>query len=125
MYPISVLFDGYALNVTIVGYHDRLAIGFTGCRDALPSLQRLAMYSVESLEELEHAIGTRPRAPQPASPKRAEPKRLAKPTAKKRSEEHTSELQSLMRISYAVFCLKNKNSEFEGHNDEYNYVREL
>src|SRR3546814_6663956 len=27
-----------------------------------------------------------------------------------RSEEHTSELQSLMRISYAVFCLKNKNS---------------
>src|SRR3546814_19542123 len=27
---------------------------------------------------------------------------------RKRSEEHTSELQSLMRISYAVFCLKNK-----------------
>src|SRR3546814_2099659 len=29
-----------------------------------------------------------------------------------RSEEHTSELQSLMRISYAVFCLKKKNSNF-------------
>src|SRR3546814_10263514 len=29
--------------------------------------------------------------------------------AAKRSEEHTSELQSLMRISYAVFCLKKKN----------------
>src|SRR3546814_1235589 len=28
-----------------------------------------------------------------------------------RSEEHTSELQSLMRISYAVFCLKNKNQK--------------
>src|SRR3546814_1942101 len=28
-----------------------------------------------------------------------------------RSEEHTSELQSLMRISYSVFCLKNKNNE--------------
>src|SRR3546814_3867731 len=27
-----------------------------------------------------------------------------------RSDEHTSELQSLMRISYAVFCLKNKNT---------------
>src|SRR3546814_12502074 len=27
-----------------------------------------------------------------------------------RSEEHTSEIQSLMRISYAVFCLKKKNS---------------
>src|SRR3546814_3402146 len=30
--------------------------------------------------------------------------------AKARSEEHTSELQSLMRISYAVFCLKKKNT---------------
>src|SRR3546814_4178311 len=28
-----------------------------------------------------------------------------------RSEEHTSELQSLMRISYAVFCLKKKNPD--------------
>src|SRR3546814_3058428 len=32
-------------------------------------------------------------------------------TAKKRSEEHTSELQSLMRISYAVFCLKKQNHQ--------------
>src|SRR3546814_8695967 len=31
--------------------------------------------------------------------------------AGKRSEEHTSELQSLMRISYAVFCLKKKNKQ--------------
>src|SRR3546814_3382313 len=30
-------------------------------------------------------------------------------SASQRSEEHTSELQSLMRISYAVFCLKKKN----------------
>src|SRR3546814_4739354 len=30
--------------------------------------------------------------------------------SRKRSEEHTSELQSLMRISYAVFCLKKKNN---------------
>src|SRR3546814_7308002 len=36
------------------------------------------------------------------SPRRAEAGIL-------RSEEHTSELQSLMRISYAVFCLKNKH----------------
>src|SRR3546814_1665718 len=31
----------------------------------------------------------------------------------KRSEEHTSELQSLMRISYAVFCLKKKTNRHE------------
>src|SRR3546814_4270948 len=33
-----------------------------------------------------------------------------------RSEEHTSELQSLMRISYAVFCLKKKNNTHYKHN---------
>src|SRR3546814_5679867 len=32
-----------------------------------------------------------------------------------RSEEHTSELQSLMRISYAVFCLKKKNKSEPDH----------
>src|SRR3546814_1411298 len=32
-----------------------------------------------------------------------------------RSEEHTSELQSLMRISYAVFCLKKKNNRKSTH----------
>src|SRR3546814_10009761 len=31
----------------------------------------------------------------------------------RRSEEHTSELQSLMRISYAVFCLKKKNKKIK------------
>src|SRR3546814_6270647 len=33
------------------------------------------------------------------------------PDTKVRSEEHTSELQSLMRISYAVFCLKKKKKQ--------------
>src|SRR3546814_1406875 len=32
-----------------------------------------------------------------------------------RSEEHTSELQSLMRISYAVFCLKKKQNKITNH----------
>src|SRR3546814_3175088 len=38
---------------------------------------------------------------------RPSPTRAASPA--RRSEEHTSELQSLLRISYAVFCLKKKN----------------
>src|SRR3546814_7266743 len=37
-----------------------------------------------------------------------------------RSEEHTSELQSLMRISYAVFCLKKKNKNEEPPLDQTN-----
>src|SRR3546814_867908 len=39
----------------------------------------------------------------------AEPAPRRRARASTRSEEHTSELQSLMRISYAVFCLKKKN----------------
>src|SRR3546814_1937645 len=37
--------------------------------------------------------------------------RLCRRDAGDRSEEHTSELQSLMRISYAVFCLKKKKKQ--------------
>src|SRR3546814_9806587 len=37
------------------------------------------------------------------------------PTVEGRSEEHTSELQSLMRISYAVFCLKKKKENILIH----------
>src|SRR3546814_14579254 len=40
----------------------------------------------------------------------AEPVTFAVPQRVQRSEEHTSELQSLMRISYAVFCLKKKKN---------------
>src|SRR3546814_10865776 len=36
-----------------------------------------------------------------------------------RSEEHTSELQSLMRISYAVFCLKKKNKKLIYNNKKH------
>src|SRR3546814_8162394 len=36
-----------------------------------------------------------------------------------RSEEHKSEIQSLMRISYAVFCLKKKNNTYKTFNRRY------
>src|SRR3546814_4353641 len=39
-----------------------------------------------------------------------------------RSEEHTSELQSLMRISYAVFCLKKKNTLDNLHLSQFIYM---
>src|SRR3546814_8310993 len=40
-----------------------------------------------------------------------------------RSEEHTSELQSLMRISYAVFCLKKKKKKYKKSADILIYVK--
>src|SRR3546814_5448151 len=41
----------------------------------------------------------------------ARPEECWRACFRSRSEEHTSELQSLMRISYAVFCLKKKNTD--------------
>src|SRR3546814_5064808 len=49
--------------------------------------------------------------------------RTTAPTASRRSEEHTSELQSLMRISYAVFCLKKKKKKKNTQpKDTYNKI---
>src|SRR3546814_4415840 len=41
-----------------------------------------------------------------------------------RSEEHTSKLQSLMRISYAVFCLKKKKKLISHNTQAYNYIQQ-
>src|SRR3546814_5457404 len=43
--------------------------------------------------------------------------------ASARSEEHTSELQSLMRISYAVFCLKKKKHQLHAHRTKTHSTR--
>src|SRR3546814_10271483 len=48
---------------------------------------------------------------------------LAADTAVGRSDEHTSELQSLMRISYAVFCLKKKRNTVQYTYVNNNYSR--
>src|SRR3546814_7588394 len=48
--------------------------------------------------------------------------RLSEPDPQSRSEEHTSELQSLMRISYAVFCLKKKKNKQHNRTYERNTI---
>jgi len=52
-YAASIPFHGYGLNITITSYAGTLNFGFTGCRDTVPHLQRLAVYSGEALDELE------------------------------------------------------------------------
>ena len=56
MYPISLLAHGGALNITCVSYDGKLNFGFTGARDTLPKMQRLAVYTGEALEELEKVL---------------------------------------------------------------------
>lgn len=52
MYPISILLDGHALNVTMVSYMDQLSFGFTACARTVPHSQRLAVYTEEVFAEL-------------------------------------------------------------------------
>src|SRR3546814_3452567 len=54
-----------------------------------------------------------------ADPKAGGFMRTQVPRFRLRSEEHTSELQSLMRISYAVFCLKKKKTHNQTEYDTY------
>src|SRR3546814_1197305 len=80
-----------------------------------PGGQRIAAvffaHIAEALQRMETAAGTR--AVQAAEPRRfGGGKRRVPLEGAQRSEEHTSELQSLMRISYAVFCLKKKNKTY-------------
>jgi len=54
--PVSFLVDGYGLNVTLIGYTDTVTLGFVGCRDTIPHLQRLATYTADALDELRRAV---------------------------------------------------------------------
>ncbi len=56
MYPVSLVAHGAALNITCLSYAGSLNFGYTGCRDTLPSMQRLAVYTGEALEELEQVL---------------------------------------------------------------------
>lgn len=57
IYPVSLLYHGQALNITAVSYAGQFNIGYTGCRDSLPHMQHIAVYSGEALSELEAAVG--------------------------------------------------------------------
>lgn len=64
-YPVSLVTHGQALNITCQSYNGHLAFGFTGCRDTLPHMQRLATYTGKALEELEEVLLGASQAPKP------------------------------------------------------------
>ncbi|MEA2216740.1 MAG: diacylglycerol O-acyltransferase / wax synthase [Solirubrobacteraceae bacterium] len=78
LFPLSLLTHGNALNITCVSYAGTLNFGFTGARDTMPHLQRLAIYMGEALDEVELAVlGKRARAGARAM-KRTKPARAAR-----------------------------------------------
>lgn len=53
IYPVSIVMDGVALNITLTSYAGNLEFGVIGCQRAVPHLQRLLQYLEEGLAELE------------------------------------------------------------------------
>src|SRR3546814_5490306 len=78
--------------------------------------------SIDPEEELESLYGAAVESPEALAgilERRDQKIVVVSATDVDRSEEHTSELQSLMRISYAVFCLKKKNIPQRNSQNEY------
>lgn len=95
IYPASAIMDGFALNITLVSYNNRLDFGVIACRRSIPQVQRMIGFLEESLQELEEVAGLRTvkakRRPQakrktPAKP-RAETK--ARPKTKTQAKSKT------------------------------------
>src|SRR3546814_7820261 len=103
------LFDAVMLKENHVRAAGSLTAAIRAARAQQPSLPLIV--EVETLAQLEEALAEgceRILIDDFDAETRREAVRIA---AGERSEEHTSELQSLMRISYAVFCLKKKNKK--------------
>ncbi len=56
-YPMSIVLDGQALNITLVNNADNIDFGLVGCRRSVPHLQRLLAHLESSLKDLERAAG--------------------------------------------------------------------
>lgn len=56
VYPLSIPYEGQALNITVTSYAGSLEFGLTGCRRTVPHLQRLLGLLEESLVELEKSV---------------------------------------------------------------------
>ena len=84
-YPMSILMDGQALNITLCSQGGRLDFGILGCRNAMPDINLLGKYVGEAFEELKELAAskntTRPAESDSAKAK-AKAKALAKPKAK-------------------------------------------
>ncbi len=89
IYPASIVFDGFAMNITLVSYYKSLDFGIVACRRSLPEIQRFIDYLEEALQELEEVAGLRsvkPKAKTKTKPKaRSRLKTKTRTTAKRKA----------------------------------------
>ncbi len=90
-YPVSLVSHGQALNITCQSYAGHLHFGFTGCRDSLPHMQRLAPYTAEALDELETALANAALSASALAPKLKTQRKSATKAAKLAAVEPTAD----------------------------------
>ena len=56
LYPASIVLDGQALNITMTSYLDKLEVGLTACRNALPKMQNLLTHLEEEIQRFEEIV---------------------------------------------------------------------
>lgn len=56
LYPASIVLDGQALNITMTSYLDKLEVGLTGCRNALPKMQNLLTHLEDEIQRFEDVV---------------------------------------------------------------------
>ena len=95
LFPLSLLLHGIALNITCLSYAGTLNFGFTGARDTLPHLQRLAVYMGESLEELSDLLTPKRRRSSGGS--KSKGKATAKPRGGAKSKSRGSSSKTTTR----------------------------
>ncbi|BBZ25584.1 wax ester/triacylglycerol synthase family O-acyltransferase [Mycolicibacter hiberniae] len=60
IYPVSAVFDGQTLNVTVCSYADRIGIGYVADSDVMPDIATMVSRTGRALSELESAVGAGP-----------------------------------------------------------------
>src|SRR3546814_1658413 len=110
LFPYTTLFRSLLRAEALIGPHEDNISSFKGLQRVLRDDDRIRHFTAARQEANAHG---KPRL---------QTSRNIKHSRGGRSEEHTSELQSLMRISYAVFCLKKKKNT-RTHTQTYNHTR--
>ena len=76
MHPLGPIFDGAAMNLTVISYLDAIDFGFIACRELVPDLEALSAYVPDALRELSKLVDAIT-APTPSAPATTRKKKVA------------------------------------------------
>ncbi len=98
-YPLSVLVDGQALNITVMSYVDSVNFGVMACRDAVPDVERLTEYLTKAFDELKQAASALETDAEPKAPARITRRKASSKKVRSSSSSKTRRSASKKRSS--------------------------